>query len=97
MTGTIVWSGGQSVTGFADTPLISGGVVSRTLIVERQELEAPAASLTVRVPCGTPRSNGPDGDRMRRSELPSGSKEPLLTSSAVTKALQAGPAGRVTS
>ncbi len=61
-----------------------GGVLSTTVTVAVQLLEAPAESVTVKVTFVVPGEKGPAGDKLYVSALPSGSDELLLTSAGAT-------------
>ena len=71
---------------FAGQPLITGAVVSFTVIVAVQVSEAALSSVTVSVTVVSPSPYGPNGLRARVMGSPSGSDEPLSTSAAVTLA-----------
>ena len=63
-----------------------GRVVSCTMMVAAQELDAPRLSTTVKETVFVPFGNGPGGLRKRLVIVPSGSNEPLSTAAAATSA-----------
>src|SRR5512140_932310 len=74
--------------------VIAGGVLSTTVTVAVQLLEAPKLSVAVNVTLVAPREYGPAGSWPSVSASPSGSDDPLSTDAA---AVQDGPAATVTS
>src|SRR5437899_304452 len=65
-----------------------GGVVSSTMTLAVQELEAPRSSTTVNVTAFVPFAYGPGGLSVRLVIVPSESNEPLSTAAAATSAWQ---------
>ncbi len=73
--------------------VIVGGLLSVTVTVAEQELDAPLLSVTVIVTVVVPSGYGPGGDCVMVNVSPSGSEEPLLIEAL---AVQLGPAETVT-
>src|SRR5207249_11191222 len=76
--------------------LIDGGIVSATIILAVQELDAPRLSTTVSVTRFVPFGYGPAGLSRRFTIVPSGSNEPLSTAAGFTVASQLATAFVVT-
>src|SRR5882757_6671260 len=75
---------------------IVGGVVSATMILAVQELDAPWLSTTVNVTRLVPFGYGPAGLSTRLTIVPSGSNDPLSTAAGFTVASQLATALVVT-
>ena len=76
-TVTILWFAGRRTLGDAVTREMRGGVLSTTMTVPLQVLDAfPEGSVAARLASVEPRPNGPAGDWARVTGSPSASEEP---------------------